>query len=185
MLVTKTTAVAEDVPIQKLQSLIHKSLVTKWGLTGNDDPAYECYGKAYRNKTDDGYIAEVYTGGNEYKEVYWNDELSAISWFGLSGPIRHDTIEQVGVHLVFFVNLAKLKPSITHRADAEVRKDIMDIIGAGRFGFTYESTELWIENVLREYPGSRREDRLKAVDMHPIHCFRLNLQLLFDKNNCL
>lgn len=184
MLITKTNPVGEDVPIQKLQSFIHGQLVTKWGLAGANDTLYQCYGKAYRNKQDNAYIAEVYTGSNEYKEVYWNDELKAISWFGLSGAIRHDIIEQVAVHLVFFVNLEKLKPSITHRADAEVRKDVLDIIGSGRFGLKYESTELWIENVLREYPGSRRDDRLKAVDMHPIHCFRLNFQLKFDKNNC-
>lgn len=184
MLITKTNPVGIDVAIQNLQTYLHKQLVSKWGLVDDNDPLYECYGRVYRNKNDAGYIAEVYAGNNEYKEVYWNDQLKAINWFGISGEIEHDIVEKTNVHLVFFVDLSKLKPSIAHRADEEVRKDVLDIIGAGRFGFTYTGVELWLENVLKEYSGSRRDERLKAVDMHPIHCFRLNFSLSYDKNIC-
>lgn len=187
MLITKTSPVGIDVAIQNLQTHLHKQLVIKWGLTGADDPLYECYGRAYRNKRDAGYIAEVYTGGLggvDYKEVYWNDELKAISFFGTSSKTSFDVKNKTDVHLVFFVNLTKLKPSVAHRADEEVRNEIQQLFGNTLQGFSYESMELWLENVLREYPGSRRENRLNAVDMQPIHCFRINLTLLYKPSIC-
>jgi hypothetical protein len=187
MLITKTNPVGIDVAIQNLQTHLHKQLVIKWGLTGADDPAYECYGRAYRNKKDAGYIAEVYTGGLggiDYKEVYWNDSLKAISFFGTSSKTTFDVKNKVDIHLVFFVNVAKLKPTVAHRADEEVRNEIQQLFGNTLHGFAYESMELWLENVLREYPGSRREDRLIAVDMQPVHCFRINLTLLYKPSIC-
>lgn len=176
-----------DVPIRKLQEKLHNSLMGKWGLDVNDEDQnkqYECYGRCYRNKKDNGYIAEVYAGSNEYKEVYWNDTLSAISFFGIGSEITHDVAEKTDVHIVFFVNLAKLKPDLANRADEEIHLDVLSIIGAGLFGFEYKSLTLWLENVLKEYPGSRRDERLKFVDMQPVHCFRINLSLIYKINNC-
>ncbi len=176
-----------DVPIRKLQEKLHASLMSKWGLDVNNPDQnilYQSYGRCYRNKKDDGYIAEVYKGNNEYKEVYWDDSLYAISFFGISNELLHDKAEKSEVHLVFFVNLDKLKPDVSHRADEEVRLDVLSIIGYSLFGFNYKSVSLSIENVLKEYPGSRRDDRLKFVDMHPIHCFRINLSLIYNINNC-
>lgn len=187
MLNTITTPTGIDVPIKRLQEKLHSSLLAKWGINTN---LYQSYGRCYRNKKDDGYIAEVFqsdsaAGGIDYKEVYWNDTLAAISFFGLSGQQEYQTGGiSIGVHLVFFVNLKTLKSSITHRADEEVRRDVISSIGKNAFGFQLDSVELWSENVLREYPGSRRDDRLKRVDMHPVHCFRLNLTLNTG-TNCL
>ncbi len=179
MLITKTNPVGIDWYIQQLQTRLHTELLKTWGV----DVKYTCYGRCYRNKKDDGYIAEVYTGGNEYKEVYHDDGISAISFFGISDKITNDVENKARVHLVFFVNLWKLKPTITHRADEEVRQDVFKAIGAQSFGFSFESVDLWLENVLKEYPGSRREQRLKAVDMHPVHCFRFNFKLLYNPNH--
>ncbi|UXO94051.1 tail terminator protein [Pseudanabaena phage Pan5] len=184
MLIQRTNPVGADVQIQRFQSLIHSGLVKKWGIQANDT-VYRCYSRCYRNKTTDGYIAENYEGSNEYKEVYWDDTLSALSFFGLSGPADFNTgTMTTGVHLVFFVNLQKLYPSISHRADEEVHKDVLSVIGKGMHGHTLTDITYWIENVLREYPGSRRDNRLAYVDMHPIHCFRLNFSLNYNINNC-
>lgn len=184
MLITKVNPVGIDIAIQNLQTHLHKQLVVKWGLTGNDDPLYECYGRCYRNKKDSGYIAEVYAGNNEYKEVYWNDELKAISFFGTSSKTTFDIQNKVDVHLVFFVNLKKLKDAVAHRADEEIRNEIQQLFGNTLYGFSFENMELWLENVLREYPGSRRDNRLIAVDMQPVHCFRINLTLLYKPSIC-
>jgi len=186
MLIAIDNPAGIDRPILNLQTEIHKQLLVKWGLTGDKANTYEAFGRIYRNKKDNQFIAEAYAGDGEYKEVYWNDELSAISWFGQSNITKLDVRYKTNVHLVFFVDLAKLKPDIQHRADEEVRNDVQRIVGRGLYGFTYESTEVWLENVLREYPGSRRENRLSAVDMHPVHCFRMNFSLIYSgiDNNC-
>lgn len=177
MLRTKTNPLGIDWYIQAVQTKMYSQLMTAWG-----DVTYECYGRVYRNKTANGYIAEAYVSGKEYKEVYWDDTLAAaISFFGIDN-IKVGVTNTADVHLVFFVDLNKVAPSITHRADEEVRKNVIDAIGKSSHGLSFESIDLWIENVLKEYPGSRRDDRLKAVDMHPVHCFRFNYTLSYNPN---
>lgn len=186
MLITKTNPVGIDAKIQELQTKLHTKLLEVWGISSDK---YKCLGRCARNLKGEGHIAELYVGNNEYRDVYWDDSLSAISFFGLNNvPIRHNVIERAYVHLVFFVKLTDLKPSITHRADEEVRQDVLNIIGSSLFGFKYESLELSLANVLKEYPASwRTADKytsLKVVDMHPLHCFRLNFFVQYDKNYC-
>lgn len=175
MLFVKVKPVEIDIPIQKAQTRAYNNLVVAWGGTIK----YNAHGRCYRNKTESGYIAEVFTGGEEYKEVYMDDTLDAISFFGLSDKITSDDLSTVNVHWVFFVNLTKIKPLIAHRADAEVRQDVHKAMGIAAFGLNYQSCEFTIDNVLREYPGSRRAKLLNA-DMHPWHCFRLNYKMIFD-----
>lgn len=186
MLIQKTNPVGIDFVLQKFQSHIHARLLTAWVgdlPTVADD--YKSYARASRNKTDDGYIAEVLQTGNSYKEVYWDNAFAAISFFGTGQRMNNETGQlQTDVHLVYFVNLNKIKPDIAHRADEEVRKDVLNACSNGVFGFMFQGLELSIENVLREYPGSRRDERLKFVDMQPVHCFRLNFTINYKINIC-
>lgn len=188
MLVTKTNPVGIDWRIQKLQTYLHGRLATKWSIDVNDSEqssTFMSYGRCYRNKKNEGFVAEVFTGNNEYKEVYWDDSLKAISFFGLGSKETAKIMDTVEVNLIFFVNLQKLKPSITHRADEEVRQDVKSLLGVSNYGFKYKSIEVFIDNVLKEYPGSYRNERLKSVDMHPVHCFRINFDLVYNANkNC-
>lgn len=183
MLVTKTDPVGIDYALQLLQTELHDALLTKWSISSDD---YKAYGRCYRKPTDQGYIAANYESGNEYKEVYYDDTLAALSFFGQSPRVALDQKESTDVHLIFFVNLAILKPWIEHRADEEVRKDVISVFAPCLYGFAYTGFEIFLENVLREYPGSRRDSRLSIVDMHPYHCFRINLKVLYDinSNNC-
>jgi len=183
MLKTKTDPEGIDVIIQKLQTHLHGRLITKWGLTGTPEK-YVSYGRIHRNRTADGYVAEWYEGGKEYREVYWNDSLYATSFFGTEGKELHEIGEEIRIHLIFFVNLAKLKPAIAHRADEEVRKDVQAIIGMNLFGCAYESTEIWVDNCLKEYKVSASKMADAKFDMHPTHCFRINLIARYKKNIC-
>lgn len=177
MLITKTKPAGIDIPIQKAQTRAYNHLVAVWG----GGIKYDAYGRCYRNKNATGYIAEVFSAGTEYKEVYLDDTLDAISFFGISDKITFDKENKTDVHWIFFVNLLKLKPGITHRADEEVRQDVGKALGPAAFGLFYQSIEFSVDNILREYPGSRRE-KLKAADMHPWHCFRLNYKMIYDPN---
>lgn len=166
--------------IQQLQAKIHDALLPT--------DAYMCYGRAYRNKTADGYIAEVYAGDNRYQEVYLDSAKTLISFFGVSGEVKTGSRNEVDIHLVFFADLTKLALKdykgnlISHRADEELHQKVLNIIGMSSFGMISESIETGVTDALREYPGSRREDRLLAADMHPYHCFRVNLKLFYDPN---
>lgn len=179
MLNIRTNPVGQDWYIQQAQTFLYNQLLIKWSMV---DAEYQSFGRCYRNKVNDSYVAEAYTSNGEYREVYWDDSLKAISFFGCGERAEIQSGNKIQIHLVFFVNLSKIKPSILHRADEEVRQDVTAIMGQNIFNLHYTSQELWLENVLKEYPGSRRDDRLKVVDQHPIHCFRLNYTLFYNPN---
>jgi len=178
MNILKTNPVGLDWYIQQAQIQLYNGLLTQWSLT---EDQYMSYGRCYRNKKDNGYIAEAYKGP-DYTEVYWDDNLTALSFWGISDRIEIMSGNKVPIHMVMFVNLSKIKPSILHRPDEEARQDVDYVMGQNVFGMHYVSQELWLENVLREYPGTRRDDRLKMVDMYPIHCFRFNYNLFYNPN---
>jgi hypothetical protein len=176
MLIQIASPAGLDIDLQSAQEQLHDALSTVWPGVN-----YRCYGRCYRNRTtENGYIAENYEGNSEYKEVYFDDTVDALSFFGVSQRPVDQVYNQVMIHLVFFVNLKKIKPTLLHRADEEVHQDVYNALGFRTYGLEYKGTEYWIENVLKEYPGSRRDDRLKEVDMHPNHCFRLNYSLDYD-----
>lgn len=175
MLIVKVNPVGIDRTVQHLQTGLHKLLVAAWGITANDS-VYRCYGRVYRNRRDLGYVAEVFKGQKDYEEVYWNDNLSALSFFTVSDRQEYQKGEsKTAAAAIFFVNLSKLKPTIAHRADEEVRQDVIKF-----FQSQMISLETGIDNVLREFPVTR--DRLIAADMQPVHCFRVNLMLKYK--NC-
>ena len=179
MLIEHPSPAGIDAAITKIQRALHSQLSVLWGN------AYKCYGRCYRNRNDNGYIAENYEGDGEYKEVYLDDTAPAISFFGVSSNVDTSGVMNVAdIHLVFFVNLSKVKPTQSHRADEEVRIDVLKALGSFLFGASVTGVELWLENVLREYPGSRRDERLKAADMHPWHCFRVNMQVSYKNAAC-
>ena len=184
MLSTKTETTALDVAIQKMQTYLHDRLLIAWELEETPEK-YKGYGRCYRNRTKDGYIAEWYLGSGEYKEVYWDDQFSAVSFFGVGSRILYEQKQVADVHLVFFVNLSELKADIAHRADEEVRKDVLELVGRGMYGLNYKSMDLWVENCLREYPGSvKKLINEVQFDMHPVHCFRLNFESFYNISDC-
>jgi hypothetical protein len=175
-----------DARIKQLQSWLQAILFPLWGLDPEDaeDLArFIFYPRVFRNQdaSRGGYIAELYTGDGQYQEVFYNDALYGQSFFGLGSRLETEGLEQsVDLHLVTFANVKKLYPDLSHRADNEIRSDFQKVFEAPIFGFSLVSTEIWLANVLREYPGSRREDRLIAADMGEVHAFRLNLKLVFN-----
>lgn len=184
MIVAKANPTGPDYWIDRLQRWIEPILFSGWGLDPENEEEsgrFKFFPRVNRNQDKAaGFIAELYLGNGEYKEVYWDDTLWGCTWFGLGPRISHEVDQVYNVHLVTFANLTKLYPAVQHRADAEIRQVYMDIFRAPILGFTLDSTEIWLQNVLREYPGSRRDDRLRKADMGDVHAFRLNLSLRFD-----
>jgi hypothetical protein len=177
-LVTKKNPVGKDWYIRKLQEWLYAKLVAKWG----SDVVYDCYGRVYRNKTDNGYRAEVYKGRGEYSDVYWDDSKQVISFFGVAPTEQISEDAEVDVHLVFFVNLDF--KSATKRNDEEIRRDVYSILKKDPFGFQLKESHTGIENCLTEYPGTSRDERLKFFDMHPGHVFRFDMNLRYDPDMC-
>lgn len=180
MLYTKSAPVGIDIPIQNLQTILHTKLNEVWQMSAGD---YRAYGRCYRNQKDSGYVAEWYIGSREYNELYLDDRVKVISFFGLNSPIDHKISNIAPVHLIFFVNVQSVK-NLSHRGDEEVRVDVQNIVQGDWYGFNLNRVVLGIENVLDEYPGSLRDVGLKFRDMHPFHCFRFDFDLLYNINQC-
>ena len=185
-LVTKSNPVGIDQKIDMLQKALFSSLIKVWNIGASK---YTCTPRCYRNQTKDGYVAEMFTGGKDYEELYINDQVSATSFFGIGQNeiIQPDRMKVASVHLVFSVNLNELKPIPSgQRNDEEVRLDVQEVLdtyGAAH-GFLVTNQITGIDKILAEYPGSRRDAGLKYKDMHPNHWFRFDLQIFYQPTNC-
>lgn len=176
MISTKTKPTGVDIPIQALQNFLYVQLQKTWGIPANQ---YNCYGRIYRNQVEDGgYSPEVYKGGNEYSDTFFDDSVNVLSYFTLGEEQKFNGGLGGTVSLIFCVtDLAALKPTIAWRADEEVRMDVAILCRDSKFGFTLDSVETGIDNVFRGYSGWRLKKGIQFQDMHPFHCFRINLDI--------
>lgn len=180
MISLKTDPKGIDIYIQSLQKYLYSKLNSIWELSDTD---FKCYGRAYKNDLGNGYVPEVYLGNNEYKEVMMDDTVKALSFFGVSDERKGKFDFTTDIHLVFFVDIIKIKP-MQYRADEEIRVDVLKLFEVSRFGFELNGFTTSKEQVLKEYTGTRRSESLKYVDMHPKHCFRLNFSLTYKNKFC-
>jgi hypothetical protein len=184
MNIIKDKVVGIDIPIKNLQNYLYPKLISLWNCT---DSSLNMYGRAYRNQTTDGYTPEVYVGGNgnEYKEVYFDDTLSASSFFGLGEDtkVANSSSVTADVYLIFMVRLDQIKPGNT-RDDEEARIDVEKLCLSAGFGFTVTDFITGIDKVFAEYSGWRQKDGIKYRDTHPWHCFRLNFKVLYSPYAC-
>lgn len=175
--IIKPSVVGIDIKIQQLQTFIYTKLLTLWGLT---DLTYNAYGRAYRNQMEQGYVPQVYVAKNEYKEVYWNSTVSASSFFGVGEDISTtNKAVTADVFLIFIVNLNLIKPGVT-RNDEEAHIDVQKLVTRFINGFTFIGLKTGIDQVFKDYPGWLKNNQAMPMDMHPLHCFRLNFKLLYN-----
>lgn len=180
MIALKTNPAGVDEKIQRLQKKFYEILVSKWSMNAD---RYNCYGRCYRNQTDaNDFAAEVFDG-KDYTEVYFNDTVSAVSFFGIGPESRIDAGNMItaDVHILFFVNLAEIKPGV-ERNDEEARIDVQSIIDkyGMAYGWIITKQTIGIDKILTEYPGTRRSDGLRFRDLHPLHCFRFDTQIFYQ-----
>jgi hypothetical protein len=180
-----------DYWIQALQTRLNTHLMSLWDIA---DEQYNCFGRAYRNNTKDGYIPEFYDpnsksyvsgdGGNNGGGLFYQDSLAAMSWFGLVDPIKVDNGESTArVHLMFFVDLSKIKvdglaAANGQRLDDACVQDVQNFIQSNGNNFTVHAVWKDIDKVLERYSGSLKKRALQD-DMHPKFCFRLDLELRY------
>lgn len=179
--IIKNNPVGVDYNIQLLQVRLYNKTKALWGLNDNN---YTSYGRAYKNKTTDGYIPEVFTGGKDYSEVFFNDKLAASSFFTISDNVSYGTsAASTTGSIIFMVDLSKIFTSVTHRPDEEVRNSVQKLIMSRLDGFDYTGTETGLDNVFKDFSGWRKSVATKFDDMHPRHCFKVNFNILFDLEN--
>jgi len=186
-----------DFYVQGLQDRWYRKAKSLWGVT---DDTYNCFGRAYRNKTEDGYIPEfldpttgqyVDGGGvNAQGGLFYQDTLSAMSFFAMSDPQKRDPgvygkyEDTAYLQWLFFVDLSKITPGgITNaqgqRLDEVCINDVRNYVQSNGNGFTVHDTFRDIDKVLERFSGAQK---LRALldDMHPKYCFRIDLELRYN-----
>lgn len=184
MILLKTNPQAIDVPIQRIQKLIYSRLKTIWGIADAD---WNCYGRCYRNKDEQGkYLPEAYTGqqGKEYTDVLYNDKVKCTSFFGESDRTKPliGGMQQSDIHLIFCLNAKALKSMLAHRGDAEIHKDVLNVLNLNA-DLSNAYVEQWFDTVFREYTSDKVRLAMLS-DTHPAHCFRINFTTTFLTNGC-
>lgn len=170
---TLTNSEGVDVPINDVQKELYAYLGSIW--QGEIDG----YGRVHRNKDSDGeYIPEWHTGNGEYASVYYNDTVSGTFFFIVSE--NHSTGDEmmftVDAKCAFMLNLEKVLPGETERADAKVQKQIIQAMRSmadNRFEIT--GVETGIENIFRGFKTSA----IGFTDMQPKHSFAVTMKLSY------
>lgn len=187
MIARKTTPAGIDIQIGRLQQKFYDILLKKWNLA---EARYNCYGRCYRNQSDTNeWTAEIFDG-KDYVEVYFNDNVSVVSFFGVGNEtqITQGTMMNATVSIFFFVNLKEIKPG-NERNDEEARIDVQNVIDSfgATYGFQIIKQITGLDKVLSDYSGTRKSEGLKFRDQHPLHCFRFDTQIFYQPTlrNCL
>jgi hypothetical protein len=182
MLILKTNPVGLDVPIQELQKFLYNRLKALWNI--QDDNSIEGNGRCYREKVDNGYIPRLFVEGSgdiPYKNAEFIDSLhSAVFFFDVWDVVKQNgTTATAKVDLIFMVDLQKLKPTVSHRADEEVRHDVQRICITPRQSFVLKEFGFGTKYVFNRFDGLTTKDIEQYRDVHPLHNFKLTFDLVY------
>jgi hypothetical protein len=180
-IVAKTSPIGIDLEIDRLQTKLYNYLtVSAWWTD------YECYHRAYVNTKKDGSIPEIYIGNKEYKECLMDDKFKATSFFLVDTDY---TIEngkaKTNLSLIFQADIAKLYPTIAHRADMEMQKDIYKAIEDSKYLKFLNKITTGYKNVYSEIDvPNDYVSRIKMDDMSNYHVVKFNFTVYFDLHKC-
>jgi len=123
MLYTKLNPVGIDLQIQRAQIYLHDKLET----------AFNCditaYGRAYKDNNKGSIKPLAYIGEGEYIELLTDDRINGLHYFFIendeSNVLSRTCMSDNEVDIIFIVDdLSKVKGSITHYADEEIKEEI-------------------------------------------------------------
>jgi len=141
---------------------------------------YDSWGRIYKNWRKDGYIPEVFSHkANDYKDVFYDDNLYALSFFALRDPeYVKNTVTTAKVSLIFMVNLRKIYPETTdQRLDELAINTVRNIIDQ-RFNFLITDVYRDVDRVFEFYSGDMKEKGKIKWGMQPKLCFRIDMDLV-------
>jgi hypothetical protein len=170
----KTNPIGIDAKIQRLQTSLFSQLNTLWSTE------LDAYGRCYVVEENGERTVNFYKNPKEY-QIISVAERNKFFFIHRSIAKKVDTLNyETNIELIFIVDVAKLKPQITHRADVEVQADVELLLNQFENIFV-ESFEVGYENVLRGIKFNQ------TSDMQPYHVFKFNLNVRYNMNeecNC-
>ncbi len=169
------------VGIDRIIDSIQVTLFNKLGWDSLPNVIYESNHRAYKTpgklEEREGLIPEVYDGKKEYREVYFDDNVSASSFFLVDDSRTGDKLYTIIVSIIFQLKLDKIFPTIIHRADEEAHKQVLDVLERTTL-VKINSLQTGIANV---YSGLLVEQS-KLDNMQPFHVFKVDMDINYE--NC-
>ncbi len=159
MIYSITSPVGIDVPIKNLQRFLYDGLISLWGLS---EIQVRSFPRGYKQEGVKFFSTDYVLDADGLL-----DDKFALQFFFLESRQRvFDTEFRVPVDIYFSVNLKTVKPSITWRADEEVKQDIFNIVRSGNENFVqFDSFDL--------------EGFDERMDLHPYHSFKVTTNLIY------
>lgn len=181
MLVLKKNPVGIDSIIDRLQKKTEAYFLAEgWA-------DYTSYHRAYKNPNEGDVIPEIYIGSGEYLEVLFDDTQNATSFFLAEDTRTQDDefIISQGLSFIFQVQLNKLYPQITHRADEELHAHILTAIKKAGFEKNVEGITTGAENVYSELSISGDlQELIKLDDLSYFHVVKIDMEVNYQFDNC-
>jgi len=156
MIYSKSNPVYEDAWIHRLLVGMETILIPKWNVL-----TATC---KFISRIEILNGKEVFYYNGNYMDILTDDRVNFVSHVSVDSNMRHvDLLKRFNATLVCQANLKTLYPTITHRADAELRKDIEDVLmmhvePTEYKGFTFNQSDI--------------------KDMQPFHTVKFNFEIV-------
>lgn len=176
MMIRKTDPQAVDQLIDKIQVHLDKKLSSLLGEWENNHRAY----KNPKRQGQNGFVAEVYKGHGEYRECFYDDNFDWTSFFIVSD--ESDFVESRLSTDISWIIQGRLSSSFNtaHRADEELRNEVVKAFNSFRGLIELVSTENGIDRVYSEFDTSN----LNYDDMSDVHVLRINFTGQYSATCC-
>lgn len=175
MLVQKTNPIGIDKTIDFLQTKLNANSILS-------AVSYDNLPRAYKNPKANkaGFVPELYRGNGNYSEVLMNDNVVITSFFIADDVSNYtDEIETEFALIVQCSDLTAVYPSITHRADEELKHTVMNILQPLK-AVKVINIETSIDLVYREFD----REFIKFDDMGSFFVFRINMSTRYGIQCC-
>ena len=166
-LIQKNNPVGIDDVIARIQKYLFDNI--SWTASGR----YQSYQRAYKNETNDGTDFEVFVKKNDYQDIKYDDNFFATSFFIVNDDVNFVKRKELSnISMIFQIDLSKLYHSVTHRADEEAHREVIDILKNNPPGWKISKLTKGIRKVYTEIGYGEN----KFDDLQPCHVFRIDFE---------
>ncbi len=169
----KTNPIGIDAVINEMQVKLYEKLTALWSVELDGYPRCYVLGQE-REKTIEHFIGGIdYTGNlihaEKNKFFFVNDDnYKKIDYLNYSTDLQ----------IYFILNLKEIKPLILHRADEEVRNDVMSIIDSFS---RLKSEKIIIKDFEKVFDYKKILNKFQSEfieNMQPFHTFRIDCNII-------
>jgi len=161
----KTNPIGLDASIHKVQQKLYDDLVALWSVS------LDGYPRCYEFNSESGRkTVNWFKSGKDYEDVIVAERNKFFFTATNDENNTSNDYYRTNIDLFFIVDTFEIKPNISHRADAEVRADVLGVLSE----IPYVKVNTVITDSDKVF---NRLDFRSTDDLQPYHCFKINLEV--------